>query len=162
MLSFPMNRAHPHHPHASHSHPLLPNSIYVSHFQMLAASFALRKKLTPCLSIFCSLFSKNTGGSIGLSNQIFGVRYPCCHFRPRLVRNYLLSFHIDPHSASVSPLFLTLSSKTREGEGTPSKSPREMAFSAAANPSFRARIPHISPTLLLVRESIGSPDRRTK
>jgi len=30
---------------------------------------------------------------------------------------HLLSFHIDPHSAPVTPLFLTLSSKTREGEG---------------------------------------------
>jgi hypothetical protein len=47
-----------------------------------------------------------------------------------------LSFHIDPHSAPVSPLFLTLSSKTREGEGRANKNPCQMPLSAPANPSL--------------------------
>ena len=56
------------------------------------------------------------------------------------VFRYLLSSHIDPHSAPVSPLFLTLSSKTPEGEGARSKNPRQTPFSSAAIPSLRAGI----------------------
>jgi len=37
--------------------------------------------------------------------------------RRRAASHYLLSFHTDSHSAPVTPLFLTLSSKTGEGEG---------------------------------------------
>ena len=56
----------------------------------------------------------------------------------------ILSFHIDPHSASVTPLFLTLSSKTREGEGRANKNPRQIRFSNAFNPSFRVGIPTLT------------------
>jgi hypothetical protein len=58
---------------------------------------------------------------------------------------YPLSFHIDPHSAPVTPLFLTHSSKPREGEGTPTQNPRQMPLSASRNPSFRATIPYLGP-----------------
>jgi len=56
-------------------------------------------------------------------------RYPalaCLPWRPlvyperarrRAASHYLLSFHTDSHSAPLTPLFLTLSSKTGEGEG---------------------------------------------
>ena len=59
-----------------------------------------------------------------LAHPTYASAHPCRH---PLVFPYLLSFDIDPHSAPASPLFLTLSSKTGEGE--------------EASPSFFAYLP---------------------
>ena len=69
---------------------VLTNSSYLSSFQTVAASFAFPKMLTPSVSIFSSLFSKNTrgGGSIAPFHQL-SVRCEPPHLsspHPRFLR----------------------------------------------------------------------------
>jgi hypothetical protein len=69
--------------------------------------------------------------------------FPAIHRCSSLMPNlpYLLCFNIDPHSAPVTPLFLTLSPKPPEGEGTPYNiHPLESACSPGIDPQAKTEV----------------------